>query len=192
MCGRYVVEVDEPSLREIIAEAQRRLKEGELKTGEIYPTNIAPVQVMEKENMAALPMTWGFPKWDGKGVIINARAETAAEKKTFKKPLMEKRAVIPTSGFFEWKHEEGQKKKDKYLFSQPNSNTLYLAGFYNEYEGTDRFCILTTAANTSMEIYHNRMPVLLHEDERKAWLTGDILHDVITRTPFELFAAQTG
>jgi putative SOS response-associated peptidase YedK len=122
-------------------------------------------------------MTWGFPQWDKKGVTINARSETAAEKKMFAKPLVERRCVIPSTGFYEWSHDSG-KPKEKYLFNMDGGPMLYMAGLYTTFansgkEGalSDRFVILTRDANQYMNDIHNRMPVILHKNELTQWLT---------------------
>ena len=85
----------------------------------------------------------------GSGVIINARAESALEKKIFRFPLVERRCVVPTTGF-EWR-QEANGKKTKHLFRLPETKMLYLAGLYNNYaEGNvtnDAYVILTTSAN---------------------------------------------
>lgn len=184
MCGRYIIEIDEPALREIVDAAQRKLDE-RLKTGEIFPSDMVAVLIAGRSGMAALPMKWGMPKWDGKGVIINARQETAAQKKTFSRALAERRVAVPASGFFEWDNAGGSKKK--YLFTDEERVPVYMAGIYNEYDGKPCFVILTTAANNSISPYHNRMPVLMRRDELRDWLKGDYNH-ILSRVPIELDA----
>ena len=103
MCGRYSLEPwDSAEVEKIIQEVQDKIK-----TGEIYPTNIVPVLTGPDKVEA---VKWGFPGFKGNQTIINARAETAADKRIFSKPLMEKRCVIPSTGFFEWQ-DVGAKKK---------------------------------------------------------------------------------
>ena len=121
-----------------------------LKTGEIFPTNLAPIIISEGGVMAARPMFWGFPKWKGSGVIINARAETAADKPMFRSSLAARRCIVPSTGFYEWSHSGDKKQKDKYLINLPDTPMLYMAGIYNYYHESDgqqlpRFVILTTA-----------------------------------------------
>ena len=175
MCGRYLVLTEDEIIeyREIINEVNERYKDSPLLTqmvkGEVFPTNIAPVMMKEKDKPRAALMKWGFPKWQGKGVIINARAETALERKTFRAPLLQKRCVVPTSGFFEWRQEDG--RKQKYLFRMPETKILYLAGLYNKFEQTPAYTILTTAANPSVAAYHNRMPLILKADSIDTWLS---------------------
>lgn len=74
MCGRYYIEIDDKDMREIIAAVDHNTQ---LRTGEVFPTNLAPVIGPEGKVTA---MQWGFPRFRGSGQIINARSETAAAK----------------------------------------------------------------------------------------------------------------
>lgn len=179
MCGRYSLEPwDSAEVEKIIKEVQDKIK-----TGEIYPTNIVPVLTGPDKVEA---VKWGFLGFKGNQTIINARAETAADKRIFSKPLMDKRCVVPSTGFFEWQ-DTGTKKKQKYKFSLPGQTALYLAGLYNDFQGERRVVILTTGANASMEEVHNRMPVVLQKDEVSAWIQdGDRTSDLLSRVPPEL------
>ena len=184
MCGRYSLFVDEDieELRAIVQEAEQRSRGAEMKTGEIFPTNPAPVLVRNGQKSAAEILNWGFPGFSGKGVIINARAETAEEKKMFRTSLMDRRCVIPSTGFYEWKHEE-TKTKQKYKFNLPGEPLLYMAGFWNEFEGERRFVILTTEPNESIADVHNRMPVVLTKDSIDQWISDlgkamELLHAI--------------
>lgn len=180
MCGRYQVSTEEEiiEIREIIGEVNDRYKDKPLlasvTTGEVFPTNIAPILVAGKSKPQAALMKWGFPKYQGSGVIINARTETAIEKRMFYKPLLERRCVIPTTGFYEWRQEESR-KKTKFHFRTDEMKALYLAGLYGSfYDGNaayDAYVILTTAANPSMTIYHDRMPLILNSSSIDDWLS---------------------
>lgn len=195
MCGRYYIETEDDiiEIRSIIQEVQDKLygtpEAVKLKSGEIFPTNVAPIITAD----GAVAMQWGFPRWDGKGVVINARSETAHDKSMFRKSLLERRCVVPTTGFFEWRHEGG-KSKEKYLFNLPGEKVLYLAAMYNIFEGNPlpSFTILTTAANSSMVDYHDRMPVLLARHERDAWITDSkAIGNILNRLPSRLTAQKT-
>ena len=168
MCGRYYIDDNDASeIRKILDELDERHS---VDVGEIYPTNIAPV--ICRSGVTAIK--WGFPQWNSKGVIINARAETAPEKAMFRKPLLEHRCVVPCSGYFEWQAVAGTKKKDKYLLNRPGDGILYLAGIYDVFRDAngeyEAFVILTTAANESVSHIHDRMPVIVTGDELEAWL----------------------
>jgi len=169
MCGRYVIDIEEKEIREIIKEAVKNTQE-EVKTGEIFPTNNAPILAKENEKITPQIMKWGFLNFKGSGVIINSRVETALYKKMFKESLLHRRCVIPSTGFFELKKDS----REKFLFKNPASNLLYMAGFYNDFfvdgKKSRRFVILTTSANGSIREVHDRMPLVLEKDQVDIWL----------------------
>lgn len=166
MCGRYSLAPDESAeLARIVAEVQSRFGAASIHTGEIYPTNAAPVLLAAGQKMTPMPMKWGFPNFKNKGVIINARGETALNKPMFRKSLLERRCIVPTSGFFEW-----DRQKTKHRFRLPGQEVLYLAGLWNRFEDEERFVILTTAPNDTIINIHDRMPVLLTGAELEPWL----------------------
>lgn len=191
MCGRFNLDGRVKEIHALLEALEP--DDIALKTGEIFPTNVVPVLEEAEGEMRPAAMVWGFPRWDGKGVIFNARSETALAKAMFRKALLHHPALVPTTGFYEWKAEPGQRRKKKFLFTDPDAEILWLAGFFNlfaEKHGPirQRFTILTTEANPSMAPYHNRMPVLIRSGEREAWLSGDALESFLHREPFPLKA----
>lgn len=196
MCGRYYFDPDEVyELKQIIDELNRRFSGAELspyRMGEVSPSNVAPVIAQEGVEL----MTWGFPKFNGPGVIFNTRSETAAVKPMFRSALARGRIVVPTSGFYEWRQREGSRLKDKFFFRKADEKVLYLAGIYNLFESRGqkqaRFTVLTTDANESVAPYHHRMPVILAPDERDAWLNNDGRTDeFLSRIPPALVANKS-
>lgn len=186
MCGRYNFTVEQSDeLREIIEKLNTKMQEKEVKTGEIFPTNQVPLLIGEQNQSCPALSIWGFPKFDNKGVIINARSETAFEKKTFRSSLISRRCIIPSTGFYEWDSE-----KRKILFRQEGTNTLYMAGLYNYYQDEMRFVILTTDANESMRDVHHRMPLVIPKDDIETWILEDTLtNDLLHRVPPQLVRA---
>lgn len=194
LCGRYLLQLEEEisELRQIISEVSERFKDtpllASMKTGEVFPTNVAPVLVPGRNKEQATLMKWGFPKWQGKGVIINARSETAIEKKMFRSSLLERRCVVPTTGYFEWQKSEGS-KKNKYLFRLPGTHMVYLAGFYETFDVKklpyEAYLILTTAANKSVASYHERMPLVLEADKVNDWLHDEAYALDCIQSPWE-------
>ncbi len=166
MCGRYYVD-DETSreIRKILEQIDAKYENNNKKSGEIYPTNSAPILAAYSQAIEPELAVWGFPNYYNKGVLINARAETALEKKTFRESILNRRCVIPSNGFYEW---DGNKQK--FLFKRNEEEVLYMAGIYNYYQDECRFVILTTAANKSMEETHNRMPIVLETDDVESWI----------------------
>ena len=175
MCGRYEIRLDaadengEPDakLAAIAASLERRFP-GVCKTGEIAPGDTAPAVIARGEHIVAIPATFGLAGFDGKP-LINARAETAAVKPTFRESLRERRIILPACGFYEWSRDA---QRTKYLFTpEPGAAVMYLCGLYNVVEGTVRFVILTREANASVAPIHDRMPVIIGEGDVRAYLT---------------------
>ena len=179
MCGRYNFTVEQSDeVMEILEKLNAKFQGKEVRNGEVFPTNLAPILIEEKQEISPTLSIWGFPKFDGKGVIINARSETAFEKKTFRDSLINRRCIIPTTGFYEWDSE-----KRKYLFRVNGSNALYMAGIYTYSKDEMRYVVLTTSANESMTGIHHRMPLVIPKEEIGTWIkdasaTNDLLHRV--------------
>lgn len=166
MCGRYSLfdEREIADIDRIIREVEERFRE-KVKTGEIYPTDRAPILLGQDGHPE--PAGWGYPHFSGKGVIINARAETAAEKRLFRESLLARRCAVPSTGFYEWAKTGN---RQKYWFRLPDEPVLYMAGLYGDFAGERRFVILTTEANPSMEDVHSRMPVILPSGGLLEWI----------------------
>ena len=84
-----------------------------------------------------------------------------------------RRVAIPAAGFYEW-----NQAKEKATFTAEDAEPgkariLYLAGFYGNFDGEDRFIILTTEADESMRDVHHRMPLILEQDEVREWICDD-------------------
>jgi putative SOS response-associated peptidase YedK len=150
-------------------------------------------------NMKPLLAKWGFPKWDGKGVIINARAESINEKPMFKKLLLSNRCIVPASYYFEWKQENN--RKEKYKIKRPGSN-IYMAGLYNIVADNSRqlslfnqsmdvyYTIITRNSNDSVSRIHKRMPLIFDAQEMFDWLEGKTISELM-KADHELYGELT-
>ena len=169
MCGRYyfTASSSDEKLNAINKTKETRYP-GEYKTGEIFPGDIVPAVIDRMGKIVAVPAGFGFPGYQDSKLMINARSETAAEKKTFADSLRERRVILPASGFFEWSHDG---KKTKYFFTVDSMQAIYLCGIYKIVDGKPRFVILTRAANESMIDTHDRMPVIVDENSVRPYLT---------------------
>ena len=166
MCGRYYV--DEETAREIekvVRDLDRKLQIE--RTGDIRPSDAALVLNQREHHLTAEQMNWGFPGFQGKGLLINARAEGVLEKKTFRESVLHRRCVIPAKGFYEW-----NQGKEKFHFERKEP-VLFMAGCFNQFQGQNRFVILTTEANISVSMVHDRMPLILEPQEVKDWVLDD-------------------
>ncbi len=168
MCGRYTLFTDREieDLEDILAKIDDDVKKERMKTGEIFPSEIVPVLIRQSDEIKPRLLTWGFPGYKNKQLIINARAESAGEKPLFRAALENRRCVIPSTGFYEW-----DRNKRKYRFNMPDTDILYMAGLYSRFEEEDRFVILTRNANASVFPIHHRMPVVLEQMHIRDWLS---------------------
>jgi len=180
MCGRFEIH----SAIEIIAKIFG-IDEWDIDYMPSY--NVAPSQdiiiAIDKGKRQLIKSRWGFlPSWakdisDGYK-MINARAESVAEKPSFKQAFHKQRCLVLADGFFEWK-KEGKIKKP-YLIRLKSEQPFAMAGLYNKWISPDgeeimTNTIITTESNDLIRPLHDRMPVILPEDNYADWLISDIV-----------------
>ena len=107
-------------------------------------------------------------------MLNNARAETVAEKPSFREAFHKRRCLIPANGFYEWKLESGR-KQPYYIY--PSGGALFaFAGLWEEWQGPEgplQTCaVVTTDSNEKMSAVHERMPVIVSPAEYATWLQG--------------------
>lgn len=145
----------------------------------ICPTQGITTVVSGEDGRHLIPMRWGFlPHWykterDGP-LLINARAETIAEKPAFRAACRERRCLIPATGFYEWtKTDEGQRLP--WYIHPTKTPALAFAGIWQDWAGEDEktlttCAIVTTPANDAMSGIHHRMPVTIEPADYGIWL----------------------
>ncbi len=177
VCGRYALLSSMEQVRDRFAPGQALL---------LLPTryNIAPTQPVivvhsESGRPALEPMRWGLvPFWSKDPTmgarLINARAETLAEKPAFRGPLMRRRCLIPASGFYEWKGSGSSKQP--YFIHLRDRRLFAFAGLYDEWPSPGgsplRTCaIVTVEPNALIAPIHTRMPAILRDWDEDLWIT---------------------
>lgn len=130
---------------------------------------------------------WGLlPSWvkDPKDfpLLINARSETAAEKASFRAAMRHRRALIPASGFYEWKRDKATGRSQAYWIRPANGGVVAFGGLAETWmspDGSelDTAAILTTASSPAIAFIHDRMPVTIMPEDFSRWL------DCRTREP---------
>lgn len=177
MCGRFTLTVDP-------AEAQETFSNYTFPEKFAPRFNIAPTQpvlaIPNDDRFAADFFIWGLiPMWAKDPSIgnrmINARAETLAEKPAFRGSLKYKRCLILADGFYEWKTVEGKKSKTPFFIHMKDREPFAFAGLWDSWNSPDgsqvKTCtIITTEPNELMSLLHNRMPVILHPRDYEKWL----------------------
>jgi len=165
MCGRYALH----SNPEVVA-----LLFGLAEVPAYAPRyNIAPsAQVLIIRRNEAAMVRWGLvPRWAKDpsvgGKMNNARAETVAEKPSFREAYRKRRCLI---GYYEWK-PEGGRKQPYYIY--PSGGALFaFAGLWEQWNDLETCTVITTEANEKMAAVADRMPVIVSPAEYSAWLEG--------------------
>ncbi|MCV3765504.1 SOS response-associated peptidase [Rhizobium sp. TRM95796] len=211
MCGRFSLTATPEEVREFLA----------LLELEDFPAryNIAPTQpilaVIAGEQGApgsnlperrAMLIRWGLtPGWvkDPRDfpLLVNARAETAAEKASFRAAMRHRRILIPASGFYEWRRppKESGEKSQAYWVRPRHGRIVAFAGLMETWASADGSevdtgAILTAAANPAFAPIHNRMPVVIAPEDFDRWLdckTQEPRHvtELLRSPPEDLFEA---
>lgn len=184
MCGRYTYKEQSTRLLELLKAIIVHLDQ--------KPRyNITPSQMVacvrnaaDNGHREAVMLKWGLiPSWAKDPSIgykmINARAETVAEKPSFRKAFKHQRCLILADGFYEWKREG--KTKQPFYVRFKDSRPFAFAGLWESWKDTSKedsqpiesCTIITTTANELMEPIHHRMPVILDDKSYDVWLDPD-------------------
>ena len=177
MCGRYsLICIDDLGNRFRVFDPMM----GARSKFNVSPLREMPVIVRKEKDEIAL-MRWGLvPSWatDIRTALrpINARAESLVEKPLFRFLLKTGRCLVPASGFYEWK-KEGKQKVPFYV-TVPESPLFAFAGLYDTWKGPDgttlaTYTMITCRSNTLLKEVHNRMPVILSQENEERWLSRD-------------------
>ena len=177
MCGRYAATLPP----EMMVELFKLLKSIDM----VPRYNIAPTQPIaaiweEGGRREGHFARWGLvPRWvkDPREfpLLVNARAESMADKPAFRDPLKHGRCVVPASGYYEWQTGPDKKKRPYYI-TRADGQPMALAGLFATWSGpegeeVDSVATITVAANRQLSVIHDRMPaILMSEGEIDAWL----------------------
>jgi putative SOS response-associated peptidase YedK len=184
MCGRFVSSSPPDQIAQYFG-AEAPTEKALEPSYNVAPTNDIYV-VLESGGIRRVePMHWGLvPSWakDLKigNKLINARAETVAEKPSFRSAFKRRRCIIPVDGFYEWVKVAGQKKKQPYFISRPDGDPYAFAGLWETWrpskdsdDEVHSCTIITGSPNEKMAEIHHRMPIMLPPDTWEPWLDPD-------------------
>ncbi len=142
------------------------------------PSQDLAVVIATPAGRRLVPMRWGLiPAWSagpGHGPCpINARAETVAEKPSFREAFRRRRCLVPADGFYEWRRDGRRKRPVRFTLS--DGAPFAMAGIWEAWHGPDgttirSFAIIVTDANALVRPVHDRMPVILAPGDWAAWL----------------------
>lgn len=176
MCGRFTLTHPNDALAGLF----RAAPANDLPTTPRYnicPTQqVAAVITAPEAGRRLLPMRWGFvPHWyksPAEGpLLINARAESVAQKPAFRAAARSRRCLVPASGFFEWTKDAHGNRLPWYIH-RADGEPLAFAGVWQDWEGEELVtcAIVTCAANHDLAVLHHRMPVIVSQRDWPLWL----------------------
>lgn len=190
MCARYFIDRD---FDKMISIRLGRIVDAVLENSDditdVHPSDeglIIEKEAFEKDDphLTLTPMKWGFPCYDKKGLIINARAENIEERKSFVKGINHNRCIVPVSGFYEW-----DDNRDKVTFRDPGGSVLLLAAIFDSFNGENRFTIITRDANPCVKPFHDRMPLIITGNMLEKWFSPEF-REVLTSGMPELSSSR--
>ncbi len=177
MCGRMSLTLPPDAMAQLF-EAAPANDLPETPRYNICPTQDVGVVTATDSGRSYRPMRWGFlPHWyktptDGP-LLINARAETVAEKPAFRSACRSRRCLVPASGFYEWTKDEDGNRLPWY-FTPADGEPLVFAGIWQVWDKGEAplitFAIVTTGAGECMAETHHREPVQLAPEDWATWL----------------------
>ena len=187
MCGRFTITVQPDVVQQELGLAS--MPENYQPRYNVAPTQPVAVVTSADERKAEW-MRWGLvPFWAKDPSIgsrlINARAETVMEKPAFKNAFNKRRCLLIADGFYEWQKGGGAKGRSQpYYFKREDGKPFAFAGLWEFWKSPDgqelRTCaLITTEANACVAPVHDRMPVMLSEDDLWAWLAQDQPDDLL-------------
>lgn len=180
MCGRFAITLPDDAMASLFDAAPAN-DLPRVPNYNVCPTNQVHTVTSDEGRRRLRPMRWGFvPHWyktpsDGP-LLINARAETIAEKPAFRAACRERRCLVPASGFYEWTKDSEGNRLPWYIYPA-DGNMLAFAGVWQVWDKGDdpltTCAIVTTGANDPMSKIHHRMPVVLASGDWAKWLGED-------------------
>ncbi|MEE1675520.1 SOS response-associated peptidase family protein [Agarivorans aestuarii] len=165
MCGSVMIG-GEYEIRQAIGVDSLFLDFGETK--QYRPSESLPALIVEQNALRCKPFIWGVKHPQHSQLIINARAETAADKPMFKDAWKTQRCLLPVKAWHEWRNQE------RFEFSLEHQNLLLLGGLYLQTNTEQQhLVVLTQAAASYLQQYHHRMPLLFELKQGLSWLSGE-------------------
>ncbi len=176
MCGRFAITLPNDAMARLFA-ASPANDLPVVPNYNVCPTTQVHVVRASQSGRQVLPMRWGFlPHWykteTGGPLLINARAETVAEKPAFKSACRDRRCLIVATGFYEWTKDADGNRLPWYIFRRDGAPIAF-AGIWQVWGRDDpktTCAVVTTAANDRISAVHHRMPLILEPGDWPLWL----------------------
>jgi putative SOS response-associated peptidase YedK len=210
MCGRYTITGDFAELEKLVRYICKVVDF--MPRYNLAPRQMAPVLIGEGGTATLKQMRWGLiPPWAKDETIgdklTNARAETVAEKPSYRKPFMKQRCLIPADGFYEW--QTTPTGKQPFRFTRMDGGFFCMAGLWEKWirphrEGelglddtgpaasqvVETFTVITTTPNAMVAKVHDRMPVILGPEHYQWWLEPERYEPEFLKTLLRPYPAE--
>ena len=198
MCGRFTTKMTWAELVAIYRLTMKAPPHNLPPRYNICPTDPVDVVRAIEGGRELLPMRWGLvPRWwskplkDLRAATFNARAETVETIPFFRDAFKRNRCIIPVSGYYEWENTPGG-KQPWYFTARDGSPGLAIAGLWDQWRDKSNDEIITSCAmiitepNSFVFEVHNRMPVILAEQDFEPWLKGRAGPEILKPAPDDL------
>lgn len=174
MCGRMAITLPHAAMAQVFDAAPAN-DLPDVPNYNVCPTVPVAAVTAEAGKRRYSALRWGFiPRWyqkpNGGPLLINARAETIAEKPAFKDACRTRRCIIPVAGFYEWERLEDGSKLPWYVQRSDGAPMAFAAIWQDWGDLGATAAIVTTAANAAMGRIHHRIPVILEPEDWALWL----------------------
>ena len=177
MCGRLAMTLPNDAMAQLF-DASPANDLPDVPNFNVCPTTQIHVVRGGQGGRQLVSMRWGLlPNWykalNAGPLLINARAETIAQKPAFRAACRERRCLIPATGFYEWTKDSDGARLPWYI-KRADGAPLVLAGIWQDWEHDGQklasCAVVTTVANEAMSDIHHRMPVVLETADVPLWL----------------------
>jgi putative SOS response-associated peptidase YedK len=177
MCGRFSLTQPREAVRGFFRAEEAPGLPPDAPRYNVCPTQTLAVCRSEGGRRLLVPMRWGFVTPWAKGLsdgplLINARAETLAEKPAFREAARQRRCLVPASGFYEW--QATVTPKQPWWVAPREGGLVAFAGVWSRWQAPegplDTVAIVTVPANATLAPIHHRMPLVIAPEDFGLWL----------------------
>jgi putative SOS response-associated peptidase YedK len=191
MCGRFTYRLTWPEIVRLYRLALDAPARNTQPRYNVCPTTTIDAVIERDGTRELVAMRWGLvPSWWSKPLkemrvaTFNARAETVADKPMFRDAFRRTRCLIPASGYYEW--QDTPDGKQPYYFTRRDGQPITIAGLWDTWrdkqaaETIKSAAMVITDANEVIGELHDRMPVILEQDQFEPWLSGAAGVEILT------------
>lgn len=179
MCGNFSLAIDEAFYPRFNTKSKIHYVNDNIRPTTQAPIITHSVNANSSENEVQLA-EWSLMPKELEGSrysTFNARLEGLLDSRLYKEPFLETRCIVPMNNYFEWHKRDSKETKEKYKLSLESVEYIGVAGLFKIWNIHDKqilcFTIITAPAAESISEIHDRMPIILNQDDERVWLDPD-------------------